>query len=122
MVLLRLRCAAMEPPCYVAALPPCYVAALPWSRHATWLPLCCHRGAAMPGAAAQARGHGFGGLCCAGFIYLAPCDVPTPALPPAMPAMPHAVCNNSTWHTCMEQQMFGLPQAHWCYVQYVRMG
>ncbi|PRW44996.1 ring canal kelch-like protein isoform X2 isoform A [Chlorella sorokiniana] len=32
------------------------------------------------------------------------------------------MCNNSTWHMCMEQQMFGLPQAHWCYVQYVRSG
>ncbi|KAI7837920.1 hypothetical protein COHA_008227 [Chlorella ohadii] len=32
------------------------------------------------------------------------------------------MCNNRTFHTCMEHQMFGLPQAHWCYVQYVRTG
>ena len=36
---------------------------------------------------------------------------------PATHPLPHAVCNNSTFHVCMEQQMFGLPQAHWCYVQ-----
>ncbi|KAL4448429.1 hypothetical protein ABPG75_005648 [Micractinium tetrahymenae] len=32
------------------------------------------------------------------------------------------MCNNRTYHTCMENQMFGLPSPHWCYVQYVRAG
>lgn len=35
---------------------------------------------------------------------------------------PCAVCNNRTYHTCMEAQMFGLPSPHWCYVQHVRAG
>lgn len=32
------------------------------------------------------------------------------------------MCNNRTYHTCMESQLFGLPSPHWCYVQYVRAG
>ncbi|PSC70412.1 Kelch motif containing isoform B [Micractinium conductrix] len=35
---------------------------------------------------------------------------------------PTTVCNNHTYHQCMELQMFGLPQAHWCYVQHIRAG
>lgn len=44
------------------------------------------------------------------------------AFPPGLTPPPTVVCNNRTYHTCMESQLFGLPSPHWCYVQYVRAG
>ena len=55
-------------------------------------------------------------LLSAGAIVNVQCSVRL--IPP--PARP--VCNNHTYHQCMELQMFGLPQAHWCYVQHIRAG
>lgn len=40
---------------------------------------------------------------------------------PACP-VPPAVCNNNTLNECKTGLVFGLPSAHWCYVQYVRTG
>ena len=43
------------------------------------------------------------------------------SLPPSLPPCP-PVCNDRTMGECKAGLVFGLPSAHWCYVQFIQIG